>query len=451
MGGKMIDEAEGRPTTPSPNKAANEPSYSLKIIKLDCGDAATNRPFIPIRKNKTTELSSVWTDGKSDKLIWGIVGKGSSNNFKIYAQFRFKNNNGNNIPVKGVVYEKKSRSVKVAKSNEVSVSRETGNDTATVAFTFSSLAIRGFSKQNFSFAFMYKDISGSWASMKSVPVTVYFIPSKPNKPWNADVKGDKQNPWTDALDKLLGWGVKGMDDQAKIATQITKYIYKSINFKYDILTFDKNGRITGGGGATRLSSGGVFDCTKFLKDVRKKRIVGNCTDCATLVRTFSNLLGSELNRKRFGMEHGYFYCNKIKTIGYSRVWQYPFPVDNNGNPLDVTKANSARLAVRGRFGYHEIAFDGTGSHTDKIYDPCLNVNEDVLKGTFKEKWSANTQFAIKGDGGYNANGKSFTSDSKIEYREMLVLDGLVLDEYGYCHSLNNASISAYNANWEGLK
>jgi len=104
-------------------------------------------------------------------------------------------------------------------------------------------------------------------------ITIYFIPSKPNLPWVVNRDGSNQNPWTDTLDMSLDWGVRNMTDPAEIATQITTYIYGSINFRYDILIFDNNGIIIDGGGRTLLSPGGVFVCTSFITKVKNKTTI----------------------------------------------------------------------------------------------------------------------------------------------------------------------------------
>ena len=424
--------AKGVAPSPVPASTA-KPSYSLKVIKINCGDAATNRPFIPLMKDKETSILSEWTDGTDEKAIWGFVCKPPTEEFIINAQFEFRDRNGNNVPVQGSMSVTVGTVSIVSKSNEVTVARGGGgNKTGIKQFKFKSPNIRGFSKQVVSFTFKYKDIANKWATAKAVPIIVYFIPYAPTKPWKIDINNDKQNPWTDALDMLLdGWGVIGLEDSIKIATQITRYIFNSIKFKYDILRFNAAGAIIGGGGATKLSTGSTFHCSTFISDVKRKRsIIGNCSDCATLVSTFSNLLGSNLSRKRFGT--GGFYCNKIKTIGYSNVWQYPFPRDSADR--DVVDVSDTTNAVKGGFRYHEIVFDGSGAHTDKIYDACLKVNENILQGTSKEKLPANTQFAGRADGEYNSSSKSLGPDSSIKYREMLVLDDNT-------NSLNNASIT----------
>lgn len=437
--GKGIVGASGKMFFPGPNLAARktDPSqYSLKIIKMNCGNT-TIRPFIPLRKNYTKTVSSEWTERKPNIVIWGFTGDGKTSKFRIYAQFEFANENGNQVRVQVEAFDALGLNADtLGKSNEVIVSRERvgntnlppKNTTNTAIFTFSSTNINGFSAHTIAFVWKYKDANNEWVRIKTLLGNVYFIPHAPNPPWIINKDDHNQNPWTDALDMVLGWGVRGMSDTVQIATQITKYINSSINFKYDIIKPDKNGDIYNrkgefvgeGGGRTLLCEYDDLACTDFIKKVKdKQEIIGNCTDCATLVSTFSNLLGSDLYQIRFV---AHFYCNKIKSIGFDNIWQYPFPQDKDGTYLSV---NNTKAAVKGAFSYHEIAFDGEGLHTDKIYDACLKVNKNVLKGGFEEVLPTDMQFALIKDHEYEAN--RFLKDylqpgDEIQYREMLLLD-----------------------------
>jgi hypothetical protein len=137
----------------------------------------------------------------------------------------------------------------------------------------------------------------------------------------------------------------------------------------------------------------------------------SCSDCATLVRTFSNILGANLIQIRFGK--AYFACNKIITIG-SDKWKYPFE----------------DFGSKG-FGYHEIASTGT-THESRIYDACLKVNKNTLKpnAAIVAELPADTQFALFKDGEYS---RSLTSSDNIKYREKLI--------YNSVTDLNNGSIT----------
>jgi hypothetical protein len=82
----------------------------------------------------------------------------------------------------------------------------------------------------------------------------------------------------------------------------------------------------------------------------------NCTDCATIVSTFSNILGCNLWQSRMFSDMSYqFGLNPILAIGY-KVWQ--------------TACNGPG------FGYHEVAWKGNCTENDELFDACLQVDGD---------------------------------------------------------------------------
>jgi len=218
-------------------------------------------------------------------------------------------------------------------------------------------------------------------------------------PWEVNKDNNDQNPWTDVLDMLLVWGVAGKSFPSVISSRITTYINSSVNFPYD----------TYGGGNTILSRNNVLKLSKFISDVKQGNpMIGNCSDCATLVRTLSNILGADLMQIRFG--EASFKCNKIMTIG-SGEWKYPFE-DIGGDG----------------FRYHEIASTGI-THDRKVYDACLKVNRNALRpeAAMNAELPADTQFALFRDGEY----RLLTSTDAIKYREKLI--------YNAVADLNNGS------------
>ena len=289
----------------------------------------------------------------------------------------------------GTIVEKDftSNLVSISRLNPKTKSSPTPRETNFAVFTFDIFFdIQGFSKQdNISFTWYYYDNveKNNWVQMvNTINAAVYFIPHKPNLPWmvsgNEPNYDKTQNPWTDALDMLLGlkgneaWGVEGKSDVNDIATQITKHVNsKELKLSYDTTV-----------GATYLTSGKqheFFHCGDFIVKAGKEAQIVNCMDCATIVSTFSNLLGSDLYQIRFGSASKYtdkyngisyytfnfnFQCNKIIGIG-SDDWRYPLGRDPN--------------ATSGSFSYHEVAFLSGQLYTNKIYDACLKVNSNAIK------------------------------------------------------------------------
>src|SRR5260221_13313716 len=143
-----------------------------------------------------------------------------------------------------------------------------------------------------------------------------------------------QLPWVDALDQACVWAA-GKLNPLDAAAAVTQAVNSNLGITYDISH-----------GASKytqaVSSTSWFFCRAFLAFINQqpagKGNVVNCTDCATIVSSFANLLGCQLAAAVMASAGG-FLCNKIIAIGGGAVWNYPFPPAN-------------------RFAYHEVAGRG---------------------------------------------------------------------------------------------
>jgi len=461
------DEAKGGsvPVVKQTLVAKTDPKpYSLEIIRMECFNPnnKTIIPFIPLRKDINNKVNSVWTKANPDSVIWGFVGSGVYSKFEIYAQFEFKDSNGNNVevavealsgsppstgspPYSGPLtsgVDSFGTSKATVTRVDASRSDRSPKKTNTARFVYDKFSINGFSKRDIIFIWKYKDVNGKMVLMKTIIATVYFIPFKPNLPWmiteNESNYNENQNPWTDALDMLLNWGVKGYTNATEIATQITKHVNSNIYLSYDTAR-----------GSSSLTSGDqqqFFYSSDFIAEVKAGRTQKvNCTDCATIVSTFSNLLGADLYQTRFGKLNkcfdrwigtyyeflSGFYCNKVKGIG-NDDWRYPLGGDAN--------------ATSGGFSYHEIAFSSAQLYTSKIYDACLKVNSNVIKANKKssivesELLPKNIQFAAM-DTYTNADIVILQSGDQLLKDVQTYLELLVLNTF---NNLNNAKITEFN-------
>ena len=137
----------------SPAKAFTIP-YSIKLIKMEGN--TKNWSYMPLRKNNTDTVTSVWTDASpKEKVVWGFIGDGKSDKFEVSAQFEFENGFGNNIPIKvealsetpGLVPDVQEGKFGESKNN---VCRENAsNITKQAIFTFKSFYIKGFFKYSY--------------------------------------------------------------------------------------------------------------------------------------------------------------------------------------------------------------------------------------------------------------------------------------------------------------
>ena len=177
---------------------------------------------------------------------------------------------------------------------------------------------------------------------------IYTVLSLPTLPWvqqpatpiNAGL------PWTDVLEYACGWA-HGAHTADEAARGVTEGVFA---LGPHVVTYD-----CPGGGASHYSALG-FDCTSFLDRLRGGPGSGqyvNCSDCATFVSTFANVLGCDLWQSRMGWG---FALNPILAIG-SAQWQTAC-----GWPS---------------FNYHEVAWEGDCGADDDVFDGCLEVDGDA--------------------------------------------------------------------------
>jgi hypothetical protein len=109
-----------------------------------------------------------------------------------------------------------------------------------------------------------------------------------------------------------------------------------------------------GGGSSHYSFPD-FECSQFVERLRGgigNGIYVNCSDCATIVGSFANVLGCELWQSRMGWG---FDLNELLAIG-SNVWQ--------------------TACGWSSFNYHEVAWTAACTVNDDVYDACLRVDGD---------------------------------------------------------------------------
>ena len=196
----------------------------------------------------------------------------------------------------------------------------------------------------------YREPSGSWTDFETTRHRVYSLLRVPKAPWQQIpyVFTNTQLPWTEVLDYACRWAqLTGDRDTAAAAVTRSVYQLGPAVVEYDCP----------GGGSTRYANPS-FNCTAFLE--RLSGGVGNgqyvnCTDCATIVSTFSNALGCDLWQSRMYSSVS-FGLNPLLAIG-SNVWQ--------------------TACGWGAFNYHEVAWKNNCTADDEVFDACLQVDGDV--------------------------------------------------------------------------
>ena len=106
-------------------------------------------------------------------------------------------------------------------------------------------------------------------------------------------------------------------------------------------------------GAPANYSSFAFDCSAFLERLEGGPGNGpnvNCSDCATIVSTFANVVGCDLWQSQMFDMLQPFAVNRLRLIGD------PF---------------FRAVCGAGVFNYHEVAWEDDCGVDDRVYDACL--------------------------------------------------------------------------------
>ncbi|HNN91798.1 MAG TPA: hypothetical protein PKI03_06005 [Pseudomonadota bacterium] len=154
-------------------------------------------------------------------------------------------------------------------------------------------------------------------------------------------------PWVAVVDEATGAIAGAARDAAGARTRLVEYVYEKMALTYD--------RRAGASAYTRYSGStgwetASFSLGEFLKRSRGK--VVNCSDCASILSTYTNMIGARLHYAIIGWN---FKLNPILGIGATMF----------GSPFD-----SGRLG----FSYHAVT---TPDATMTINDATLAVDGDM--------------------------------------------------------------------------
>ena len=234
----------------------------------------------------------------------------------------------------------------------------------TLSLPHHQLAAGGVQAVDAAWTWQYKPGS-TWTTMATTNHRIYTLLSVPTMPWIQSPDPLRtQLPWTAALEYACPWA-SGKTDAAEVLSAVTQNIFSGYGLKYD----------TSHGASfytTMTTTGtGEFLLTKFLEKLGGGTGNGNivnCTDCATIVATFANLLGCNVQASIMGIPGQGFDCNSIIAIGFAD-WAPPFPSGGVGH-----------------FNYHEVVWTAGSGYRDHIYDACLKLDG----GNNPWDWSSGT-------------------------------------------------------------
>jgi hypothetical protein len=185
-----------------------------------------------------------------------------------------------------------------------------------------------------------------WRYLTQSVHRVYTLLSEPKAPW-IGTRDETQQPWTEVLDVACAWA-RGARSEADISQMITQAVYslgRQGLFQYGCPV-----------NARTVYAYPAFNCSEFLERLNGGFGLGpyvNCSDCATFVSSFANILGCSLWQSQMFTPGTAFPVRAILTIGDQRF----------AGPCGGTA-----------FTYHEVAWSGQGDETDAVGDACLVLN-----------------------------------------------------------------------------
>ncbi len=223
----------------------------------------------------------------------------------------------------------------------------TNGQTGPLPFTLSNhrLQTSGVDTDIVLWRWQYREGHGAWTDIGVTQHEAFSVLASPTAPWVAQPLASADVLWTDLLRYACDWA-RGAQNANEAAAAVTRAVYA---LGAGTVTYD-----CPGGGSSNYSWG-AFDLSAFLDRLNGgvgNGVYVNCSDCATFVSTVANALGADLWQSRMG--YG-FALNPLLAIG-SNVWQ--------------------TACGWGSFSYHEVAWKGACTATERIYDACLQVDND---------------------------------------------------------------------------
>jgi hypothetical protein len=394
-------------------------SVQLQAIKFNHDSTSATHDALNIRRNATNFVTvPEWQRGisinPSDSPAAYAVSEARGHTITIQAKFRRTNPNLQTVEVRAIDPERDPspqnrgcaalilwllRAITRALFGNINVlgevvsrtvtflpNDETNFETFNLTPAFGNPGVRA---DTITWQWQYRsDRSGPWHNFETTRHLIYSVLEVPKDPWQQSpyTSGNLQLPWTEALDYACWWA-RLSGDRDTAAGRVTERVN---DLGTSIIEYD----CIGGGShhyAFPLGNPTFFDCTGFLERLRGGPGNGqyvNCTDCATIVSTFANLLGCDLWQSRMGraMINGVsvgssFALNEILGIG-SNVWQ--------------------TACGWGSFSYHEVAWKDGCTSDDQIFDACLKVDGDADPTTAPHTplLPVNLRFGHPGDGNY---------------------------------------------------
>lgn len=227
----------------------------------------------------------------------------------------------------------------------------------------------------FTWRWQYRLPQGSWRELAVTNHVVYAVLGMPTLPWKqfptepGVVPDEAELPWANVLDRACRWAAR-TSSASEAAARITGEVFQLGRAPHGPILSYQGSFPTFCEGEFYLEDARQFFESVFHAETFMQRIASGpfpakvcCTDCATIVATFGNILGCDLEgvqiRARFALQ-----TNAINLIG---------------NAPDTWEGV--------RFIKHEVTWGGPHSSAGEVWDACLMVDADdnpTLSGAFPD-------------------------------------------------------------------
>lgn len=190
------------------------------------------------------------------------------------------------------------------------------------------------------------EAGGKTFGSQAVPYRAYALFAAPT--W--DASGPEYTAWVAAVDPALR-GIQGVEPTSSaVIDALVEWIYFESGLSYDT--------VAGASAYTTYTNGWLdaeFSFTAFLE--RRRGTIVNCTDCASILLTYANMVGARLDYTII-LEN--FQLNQIKAIGGDEFSNCPFGSWGCG------------------FSYHAVTTNDAGG---TIWDATLALDGDEDPGS----------------------------------------------------------------------
>jgi hypothetical protein len=342
-------------------------TVSLEAISFNHDPVSATTDALTIRKNETEEISvPEWTRGMTrpeDSLAAYTIGQISANRLTIKAQFARQAGD----PVTVEIY---------AVGRPGNVLGDVRRRTITFENGLSAFELFDLDSPSQNPGVRAVDIGWDWYIGGTLRQTtehrIYTLLDEPTEPWGqpGSSLAEFQLPWTEVLEHACR-RADGATSANDAAAMLTRWIFSlgETKLRYDDYS----------SGSSTFTIGGMrtFRCTRFLQALAEgpgttARV--NCTDCATILSSFANILGCDLTQSRIGHE---FETNRIQKIGFNSP-------------------------IRQDFSFHEVAWKFPREGAASLYDCCLRYDGDALPtdDNFSPELGINVPLGSRGSGYY---------------------------------------------------